>query len=77
MVIVIGVFLTCLPPTGVNVGEILKYEFKLISGAVVFIAIGYIFYAIYQRNKKVSQEIINPGDAFLFPYLEINYTYEL
>lgn len=54
LVVVIGAFLTCLPPTGVNVGEILKYEFKLIGGAVVFIAIGYIFYAIYQRNKNTE-----------------------
>jgi len=58
-VVAITTLLTCLPPTGVDVGEVLKYETKLIGGAIVFIIIGYIFYVVYQKKRK---DKVNDGN---------------
>ena len=56
-VVLISTILACLPPTGVDVGEIIKYELKLIGGAAIFAAIGYVFYAVYKnKNKKQVSE---------------------
>lgn len=57
LVVLISTLLACLPPTGVNVGEIIKYEIKLLGGAVVFFLIGYIFYAVYNKKRKVDIKV--------------------
>lgn len=54
IIVAVSAFLACLPPTGVNVGEIILYEIKLLGGAVLFILIGYIFYAVYNKKRKVD-----------------------
>jgi amino acid transporter len=54
LVVAISTILTCLPPTGVDVGEVVKYEVKLLGGGVIFVAIGYILYAVYKNRRKVD-----------------------
>lgn len=54
IIVTVSAILACLPPTGVDVGAIILYETKLLGGAVIFILIGYIFYAVYNKKRKVD-----------------------
>ena len=50
--------LALLPPDGINVGALIKYEAELIGGPIIFIAIGYIFYWIYKKKNTSENKSV-------------------
>lgn len=56
LVVAVSTVLACLPPDGVNVGQIFSYELKLVGGALIFIAMGYVFYAFRKKTTTKNAD---------------------
>ena len=60
IVVAVATVLACLPPDGVNIGQVFTYEFKLVGGSIFFIALGFIFYAFRKKAPvAANNEQIN------------------
>lgn len=54
LVVLISTVLACIPPEGVNIGGLIKYEAELIGGPIILTIIGYIFYITYKDKNLCS-----------------------
>jgi amino acid transporter len=59
LVVIFATAISFLPPDGVQVGEIIKYEAELIGGPVIIFALGYYMFNKYKKINATNDNSLN------------------